>query len=102
MTEEPLKALTQTDLIEIIDILSKLSDDSLDTRLTQECKDFLKSPVLDLDPLRFIRDLLDKCVRYGAASGKTVSLLEEINNRFPPESEEEKEKRRQEILKGKT
>jgi hypothetical protein len=86
MTEE--KLITQ-----LIVELGASSDRQLDTKLAAECKAFDGT-----DPVRFARNLLDKCVRYGAASSFVVVLLEGLLEGQPKEPENEREARQQLIL----
>jgi hypothetical protein len=73
-------------------MLGEGSDRQIDIKLAEECKDFKGS-----DPIRFLRDLRDKCVRYGASSGFVIRAISTILSTVPEETEEQKEERRMAI-----
>jgi hypothetical protein len=79
------------DLHELIKILGDAPDNVLDKMLAKECREFEGS-----DPIRFLYDLRDKVVRYGAGSQIMFTLLNPILDKHP-ETEEEAEKRRRVI-----
>jgi len=79
----------------IIKKLIDAPDSQLDKAGTKLCAEF--DPDKD-DPVRFIRNLLDLCVRYAWSSGLVLTLLNATIEGEPPESEEEAETRHQELL----
>ena len=81
--------------IGVIKTLVDAPDSQLDKAGTKLCAEF--DPNKD-DPVRFIRDLLDLCVRYAWSSGLILTLLDLTIENEPPETEQEAEARRQELL----
>jgi hypothetical protein len=72
-------------LREFIKMLGNFSDITLDTAYTKQCREFEGG-----DPIRFLRDLQDKCVRYGASSDFIVSAISVALSGHPEESTEER------------
>jgi len=79
-------------MIKFIHMLGEGSDREIDTRLAKECREFEGT-----DPIRFLRDLRDKCVRYGASSSFVIKAISAALSTVPEETEEQKEERRMAI-----
>ena len=77
------------EMTKFVNMLGEGSDNEIDTALAVECKEF-SGP----DPARFLRDLRDKCVRYGASSAFVIKAISAMLSTVPEETEEEKEERR--------
>jgi hypothetical protein len=80
-------------LADIIPLLAEAPDGQLDAQGAKMCAEWDGE-----DPVRFLRDLLDLCVRYAWASGFVITLLETTLADEPLETEEEAETRRQDLL----
>ena len=88
--------------IEIISILGNAPDHQLDAHGSKMCREWLKSrtEVSDRnDTVKFIRNLLDLCVRYAWSSSFVIVLLQVLLEEELAETEEESEARRSELLK---
>lgn len=84
--------MNKDSLIKFIHMLGEGSDRELDTKLAKECREF-EGP----DPIRFLRDLRDKCVRYGASSSFVITAIGAALSREPEETEDQAEERRMAI-----
>jgi len=78
---------------DIIKVLAMAPESQLDPQGAKLCADWDGQ-----DPVRFIRDLLDLCVRYAWSSGYLITLLDNLISDEPPEAEEEADARRAELL----
>jgi len=76
-------------------MLADAPDSQLDAQGTKMCREF--NPDTD-DPVRFLRNLLDLSVRYAWASGFVIKAMELVLMDEPPETPEEAEARRAELL----
>ena len=77
------------EMTKFVNMLGEGSDNDIDIALAAECREF-NGP----DPVRFLRDLRDKCVRYGASSAFVIKAISAMLSVEPEETEEEKEERR--------
>lgn len=90
------------DLKTLIEMIAKASDSQLDTMLTKECTEFLQRrqgwtwEENDPQALKFLRDLRDKAVFGGGASGFMMGVFS-IAVDHPPESEAERHARQDEL-----
>jgi len=62
-------------LIKTIEIFGMMSDDTLDTKATKACREF--DPETQ-DPVTFLRNLQDLCVRYSWSSGKIITTISAV------------------------
>lgn len=76
----------------IIQEFGKASDAQLSTPLARECQEFEGQ-----DVFRFLRDLRDKCVRYGGGSPFVMATLELLLKDAPDESDAERDERHRQI-----
>lgn len=79
-------------LVQIIAEFGKAPDGQLDHSLAKECREFDGE-----DPVKFLRNLRDKCVRYGASSGFVIKAVSMFLTDQPEETEDEKAARRADI-----
>jgi len=80
-------------LADIIPLLAEAPRGQLDAKGAKMCAEWDGE-----DPVRFLRDLLDLCVRYAWASSFVIVLIEGSLQDAPPETEGEAESRRQALL----
>jgi hypothetical protein len=78
----------------IIKLLAKSPDTQLDKRGAELCSCFDGT-----DEVRFLRDLLDLCVRYAWASSLVVATLEAALSSEPPETDDDAAARRAELVR---
>lgn len=72
--------------------LGQGSDRQIASSLAKECREFNGD-----DPVRFLRDLRDKCVRYSGSCAFVIEAISIALARFPEETEDEKAERRRQI-----
>jgi hypothetical protein len=86
-------------LIESFRHFSTAPPTQLDEKGARECADFIAryDAGEDVDSIRFARNLRDKCVRYSWSSGFVIQVLSAMLTDHP-ETDEEAEARRAEIL----
>lgn len=84
--------------VKIIEGLSSAPDSALSESLAKECRTWTSlnatgEPAAGLDTVCFLRDLQDKCVRYGGGSSFVLKLIEVCLADEPEESEESRNER---------
>lgn len=73
---------------EFIVMFGEAPESQLDKKLSKECREFIGD-----DPVRFLRNLQDKCVHYGASSDFVIRAIDILLS-TEIESETEKQQRR--------
>ena len=87
--------MTENELKDLIVAFGEAPDSQIAASLAKECRDFDGD-----DPVRFLRDLRDKCVRYGGSSGFVVRTISLVLSDYPEETERQKAERRAQIEKA--
>lgn len=83
--------------LEAIELLSQCSDGQLATPLAEECKEFVKSyPHAKSEELFFLRNLRDKAVYSGGASGFVMQVFNALLAGYS-ETESERQKRHNQL-----
>jgi hypothetical protein len=75
--------------------MAEAPDSQLDAAGAKLCREF--DPKTE-DPVRFIRDLLDLCVRYAWSSGFVIQVFDAAIASEPKETEEEAKERRDALM----
>ena len=92
---DTLKATVAERYAGLIGAFAKAPDSQLDTQGAKMCADY--DPETG-DPVRFIRDLRDLCVRYAWSSGFVIQALSAAIASEPKETEAEAAERRATLL----
>lgn len=84
-------------MLKFIQLLSGAPVTTLDEHLASECAAFASIEHTEEECVRFLRDLRDKCVRYGGSSSFIIQSISALLSNHPEEPAEQ-ESRRNEIL----
>lgn len=87
-------------LRDIINTLSKFSDDAFATPLAQKCAKFGNEPHTEEEQVRFLRDLRDMSVYGAGASPFIMQMFSLCLDTLPPEPEDQKAARIAELEKS--
>jgi hypothetical protein len=79
------------DYLEFISMLGKAPDSQLDKILSKECREFSGD-----DPVRFLRNLQDRCVYFSGSSEFVIKAIDLLLNK-EIESDPEKQNRRTDL-----
>ena len=82
--------MTHDDLRELITMLGKSHETTLDPMLAAACRAFLGPAPGHKDPVRFLRNLGDICMNDCASSGFTMYVISAFLRDYPETAEEER------------
>jgi hypothetical protein len=83
----------------LLELLAQAPDDQLGKHLTKELQELLaKESLTDDEVKKYLWNTLDRCVRYSWGSVFVIRALELMVLSYP-ETEEEKESRREEMMR---
>lgn len=85
-------------MLKFIQLLSGASNGTMDESLASECASFASTEHTEEECVKFLRNLKDKCVRYGGSSGFIIQSISALLSNQPEENPAEQEARRTEIL----